>query len=126
MGQKEPQLAALKAATENAKDDAPLLLAYGQALNDGGQPKVALEQFKAASKALDAAPPSKPSPFGGGNPDDALRQQLASQFGVLKQPQLAAAELKKIKPAAAPGGMGGMNFGGGGLPPGVKIVPGGG
>ncbi|BCM91306.1 hypothetical protein IAD21_03176 [Abditibacteriota bacterium] len=119
-GQKQPQLEALKAATENDKNDAGLLVAYGQALSDGGQPKPALEQFKAASKALDNNP-STPSPFGGGNPDDALRQQLAAQFDFLKQPALAKAERAKIKPAA-PGGMGGLNFGG--LPPGVKISPG--
>ncbi len=118
-GQKQPQLEALKAATEEAKNDAGLLVAYGQALNDSGQPKPALEQFKAASKALDDNP-STPSPFGGGNPDDALRQQLVAQFTALKQPTLALAEQKKIKPAA-PNGMGGLNFGG--LPPGVKISP---
>ncbi|RYX82537.1 hypothetical protein EON83_19095 [bacterium] len=119
-GQKQPQLEALKAATEEAKNDAGLLVAYGQALNDSGQPKVALAQFKAASKALDDNP-SQPSPFGGGNPDDALRQQLVAQFTGLKEPKLAAAESAKIKPAA-PGGPGGLNFGG--LPPGIKVTPG--
>lgn len=120
MGQQQPQLEALKAATENAKNDSALLMAYGQALSDAKQPKVALDQFKAASRALDENP-SPPSMFGGGNPDDATRQQLAAQFDLLKQPQLAAAERKKIKPAA-PGNPGGLNFSG--LPPGVKVVPG--
>ncbi len=120
MGQKEPQLAALKAATETAKSDPNLLLTYARALSDAGQPKVALEQLKAAAKAQDDATPTPPSMFGAPNPDDQVRGQLAAMFDALKEPKLAAEQRAKVKPAA-PGGMGGMM---GGLPPGVKIVPG--
>ena len=121
MGQKEPQLAALKAATETDKNDPMLLLTYAQALSDAGQPKVALEQLKLAAKVQDAAPPTPPSMFGGPNPDDQVRTTLASQFEALKEPKLAAEQRAKIKPAA-PGGMGGMNFGG--MQPQIKMVPG--
>ena len=118
-GNKPGQLAALKAATEKEPNDASLRLEYARALRDAGQPKVALAELKAASQRLDEAP-SAPTMFG--NPDDATRQQLAAEFGLLKEPKLAEAERAKIKPAQMPGGMGGL----GGLPPGVQIMPGGG
>ena len=118
--ERQKQQDALAAAVKEVGSDANLRLEYSRALREGGKPKEALAQLKAASTALDASP-SQPSPFGGGNPDDAVRQQLAVEYQVLKQPKLAAAEQAKIKPAAPSpmGGMGGM----GGLPPGVSIAP---
>ncbi len=116
-GNKPEQLGALKAATDKQPDDPNLRLEYARSLRDAGQPKLALEQLKAASKRLDEAP-SPPSPFGF-NPDDATRAQLAAEFGLLKEPQLAAAERAKVKPQQAPGGMGG-------LPGGLQIAPQGG
>lgn len=124
MGQKVPQLDALKAAVNDmkSKPDAGLLIAYGQSLSDGGQPKVALEQFKAASKAMDDNP-SPNSPFGG-NPDDVMRQQLAQQFQLLKEPKLAAAETAKIKPSnSAIQGANNIQLGGAGGSP-IQITPG--
>jgi hypothetical protein len=118
--ERQKQQDVLAAAVKEVGSDANLRLEYARALREGGKPKEALAQLKAASTALDASP-SQPSPFGGGNPDDAVRQQLAVEYQVLKQPKLAAAEQAKIKPAAPSpmGGMGGM----GGLPPGVSIAP---
>ena len=111
-GNKPEQLAALKAASEKQPNDATLRVEYARALRDAGQPKVALEQLKAASQRLDEAP-SPPSPFGF-NPDDATRGQIAAEFGLLKEPKLADAERAKIKPAAQPG-MGGLMGGNGGI-----------
>ena len=112
-GQKPEQLAAFKAAVEKQPNDASLRLDYARALRDAGQPQVALAELQVASKRLDEAP-SAPSMFGG-NPDDDARKQLAAEFGLLKQPQLAAAERAKIKPQA-PGGMGGF-------PGGLQVMP---
>lgn len=114
---KPKQLSALEQAVKAAPSEPNLRLEYARALRLGGQPKLALEQLKAASTAVGASP-SPPSPFGGGNPDDALRQQIAAEYDGLKEAKLAAAERAKIKPAA-PGQMGGM----GGLPPGMSIAP---
>ena len=113
-GDKPQQLAALKAASDKEPNDPNLHLEYARALRDAGQPKVALAELKAASKRLDEAP-SPPSPFGF-NPDDATRQQLAAEFGLLKEPKLAQAERAKVKPAPMPGGMSGM-------PGGIQIQP---
>lgn len=118
---KQKQQDALAAAVKEKSDDANLRLEYARVLREGGKPKEALVQVKAASTAVDASP-SPPSPFGGPSPDDGLRQQIAAEFDALKEPKLAAAVRAKIKPAA-PGGMGGMG-GFGGLPPGIKIQPG--
>ena len=114
-GDKPQQLKSLQAASEKEPNDASLRVEYARALRDAGQPKVALEQLKAASKRLDEAP-SPPSPFGF-NPDDATRGQIAAEYGLLKEPKLAEAERAKIKPAAQPGmgGLGGMMGGGGGI-----------
>ncbi len=79
----------------------------------------AITQLQTASKDLTENPP-QPSMFGG-NPADAQHQQIAQEFSQLGRADLAAAELKKVKPAA-PRGLGGMK----GLPPGVQIMPGGG
>ena len=77
----------------------------------------AVAQLQAASKDLTENPPP-PSMFGG-NPADAQRFQIAQEFSQLGRADLAAAERKKVKPAA-PSSMGGMK----GLPPGVQIMPG--
>ncbi|PQV64469.1 SurA N-terminal domain-containing protein [Abditibacterium utsteinense] len=114
---KVKQQEALEGAVKSKGDDAALRLEYARTLRDGGKPKDALAQLKAASTALDASP-AAPSPFGGGNPDDALRQQIAGEYDALKDAKSAQAERAKIKPAA-PGGMTGMN----GLPPGMTINP---
>ncbi len=114
---RDKQQNALAAATKAAPTDANLRLEYARALRIGGKPKDALQQLKAASTAITANPGS-PSPFGGGNPDDGLHQQVAAEFDALKETKLADAERAKIKPAA-PGPMNGMN----GLPPGVSILP---
>jgi len=117
---KPKQLEALDKAVKAAPSDANLRLEYARALRSGGKPKDALAQLKAASTAITASP-SAASPFGGGNPDDALRQQIAAEFDALKEPKLAQAERAKIPPPqpGQMGGMGGMQ----GLPPGVSIVP---
>ena len=111
---KPEQLKALKEASAKEPNDANLRVEYARALRDGGQPKLALEELKAASKRLDEAP-SPPSMFGF-NPDDATRGQLAAEFGLLKDPKLADAERAKIKPAQQPGMMGGA-------PGGIQIQP---
>jgi len=61
-----------------------------------------VKQLQEASKILDARP-STPSMFGG-NPDDALRYQIASEYDALGKKDLADAERKKIKPQQ-PGGL---------------------
>jgi len=106
-GKVPEEIAALKAAAQNATNDAGVQLAYAQALKDGGQPKEALQQFKVTERTIEDNP-SPPSMFGGPNPDDGLRQQIAAQYDLLKEPKLAAAVRAKIKPAA-PGGMGGAS-----------------
>jgi len=106
-GKVPEEIGALKAAAQNAKNDAGVQFAFAQALKDGGQPKEALEQFKVAARTVDDNP-SPPSMFGGPNPDDGLRQQIAMQYDLLKEPKLAAAVRAKIKPAA-PGGMRGAS-----------------
>ncbi len=111
---KNKQQEALAAAVKAKSDDAMLRLEFARTLRDGGKPKDASAQLKAASVAIDASP-SAPSMFGGGNPDDALRQQIAGEYDALKDAKSAQAERAKIKPAA-PAGMNGM-------PPGMQIAP---
>lgn len=118
----QPKKAAevLKAATEDVNNVPALKLEYARALRDSGDKAGALKQLQGVSKDLDIAPPAPPSMFGG-NPNDALRYQIASEFEALNKRGLAAKERAKVKPAA-PGGMGmpGMSLGGGGnitIPP---------
>ena len=120
---KPEQLVALNGAVENAPQDVDLRLEYVRALRDNGQAKPAQLQLQEASKILDDTPPTPPSPFGGGggDPTAATRAQIAGEFDALKQPKLAEAERRKIKPAA-PMPMGGAG-GAGGLPPGIQIMP---
>lgn len=115
----QKQQEALAAAVKEVGTDANLRLEYARVLRQKGKTKEALAEVKAASTALDANP-GAPSPFGGFNPADQVRQQIAAEYDALKQPKEAAAERAKIKPAA-PGGMGAM----GGMSPNIQIQPGG-
>lgn len=117
---KPAQLEALKAASAAQPNDSAVRIEYARALREAGQPKLALTELKAASKSIDENP-SPPSIFGF-NPDDAARGQLAAEFGLLKEPKLAAAESAKIKPQQ-PGGMGGMMGGMMGGSGGIQIQP---
>ena len=114
-GNKPEQLKSLAAAAKEQPDDSALRIEYARALREAGQPKLALEELKAASKRIDDFP-SPPSVFGF-SPDDASRGQIAAEYTQLKEPKLAAAEQAKIKPQQQPGGMGGMmgGMGGGGI-----------
>ena len=114
---KPAQLDALKAASTEQPNDSALRIEYARALREGGQPKLALIELKAASKSIDENP-APPSMFGF-NPDDASRGQIATEFGLLKEPKLADAERAKIKPQAQPGGM----MGGAGGNGGIQIQP---
>ena len=116
---KPEQLKSLAAAAKEQPNDSAVRIEYARALREGGQPKLALAELKAASKAIDENP-APPSMFGF-NPDDAARGQIAAEFGLLKEPKLAAAEQAKIKPQQQPG-MGGMMGGAGG----IQIQPSGG
>ncbi len=116
---KPEQLKSLAAAAKEQPNDSAVRIEYARALREGGQPKLALTELKAASKAIDENP-APPSMFGF-NPDDAARGQIAAEFGLLKEPKLAAAEQAKIKPQQQPG-MGGMMGGAGG----IQIQPSGG
>ena len=115
-GNKPEQLKSLKAASTAEPNDVMVRIEYARALRDAGQPKVALEELKTASKRIDEAP-SPPSIFGF-SPDDASRGQIASEFDLLKEKKLADAERAKIKPQQQPGGMGGMMGGSG-----IQIQP---
>ena len=112
---KPAQLEALKAASKEQSNDSALRIELARALREAGQPKLALDELKAASKTIDENP-APPSMFGF-NPDDAARGQLAAEFRLLKETKLAEAEQAKIKPQQ-PGGMGGMMGGGG-----IQIQP---
>jgi len=59
-----------------------------------------VKQLQEASKIVDQRP-SAPTMFG--NPNDALRYQIASEYDALGKKDLADAERKKIKPQQ-PGG----------------------
>jgi len=118
---KQPKKAAevLKVAAEETPDTPMLGFEYAKALRESGDKKTALTELQKVSKKLDEAPPAPPSMFGG-NPNDALRFQIAAEYDTLERKELAAAERKKVQ--AAPGGMpGGMGMPGGGM-----IMPGGG
>lgn len=114
-GDKAKRLEMLKAAADEASSDANTHLEYARALREEGKTKEAVAELKKTSKIVDENP-SGPSMFGQ-NPDDMLRQQIASEFDMAKEPKLAAAERKKVKPAA-PGGMGGL-----GGSPNIQIAP---
>lgn len=117
---KAKAVAALADATTKLPEDPSIHLEYAKALRSVGNTKLALAQLQTASSDLTKSP-TPPSPFGGGNPDDALREQIAEEFDANHQPALAKAERARIKPAA-PGGMGGMtSIGGPGSP--ISIAP---
>jgi parvulin-like peptidyl-prolyl isomerase len=118
-GDKAKALETLKQAAQDST--APQLqLEYARALRDAKKNKEALTKLNETSKLLDDNP-SGPSMFGS-NPDDQLRFQLATEYELLGDRARAAAERKKVKPAAQggmPGGFGGM---GGGSP--IQVQPG--
>ncbi|HEX8551792.1 MAG TPA: SurA N-terminal domain-containing protein [Abditibacteriaceae bacterium] len=118
--QTDKALAALQAAVK-AQPAPQLQLELARALREAKRNKEALTVLKEASKSLDDSP-STPSMFGGGNPDDAVRFQIASEYDLLNDKAAAAAERKKVKPAA-PQPMGGMPGMGGPNSP-ISIQPG--
>jgi hypothetical protein len=112
----------LQAAVKDEPTTAQLRIDLARALRENKKPKEAIVQLKEASKILDEHP-SSPSPYGAGNPDDAVRQQIAAEFDAAGDAKLAAAERKKIQPAAPSpmGGMGGLGSMGGNP---IQINPG--
>ena len=109
-GERDKQIETLKAALEGGGDLKMLRADYARALLDAKKNDEALKQVQELSKSIDENP-APPSPFGGGNPDDAMRMQTAQLYDQLGKKDLADKERAKVKPAA-PGGMGGLNFGG--------------
>ena len=103
---KQPQKAVevLKTAAEQTNDAPALDFEYARALREAGDKKTALEELQKISKELATKPPSPPSMFGG-NPDDALRYQISSEYDALGRKDLAAAERKKVAPPQNGGGM---------------------
>jgi hypothetical protein len=92
----------LAAAVKDSPEEPQVLIAYATALQQSKKTDDAVKQLQEASKILDARP-STPSMFGG-NPDDALRYQIANEYDALGKKDLADAERKKIKPQQ-PGGL---------------------
>ncbi|MEO6907673.1 MAG: SurA N-terminal domain-containing protein [Abditibacteriaceae bacterium] len=103
-GLKQPQQAedVLAAAVKDSPEEPQVLIAYATTLQQNRKTDEAIKQLQAASKVLDLRP-STPSMFGG-NPNDALRYQIASEYDALGKKDLADAERKKIKPQK-PGGL---------------------
>lgn len=95
---KQPQKAVdvLALAAKNSPQEPQILISYAVSLREAKKEKEALQQLKAASELLDSRP-STPSMFGG-NPNDALRFQIASEFDALGKKELADKERKKIQP----------------------------
>ncbi|MDF2439581.1 MAG: SurA N-terminal domain [Abditibacteriota bacterium] len=111
-GQADKQLEELKKASESGSAK-QAKIEYARALREQKKNDEALKQLNELSKTLTESP-TQPSPFmGGGNPDDGLRYQIASEFEALGKKDLATAERGKIKPPQAQPGMGGLNLGGG-------------
>ena len=96
--QPDKYIAELTYAVDAARDALPVRLELARALREGKDSKSALEQLQTASKQLENAP-ATPSIFGG-NPNDALHAQIASEYEALGRRDLAAAERKKITPPA--------------------------
>lgn len=119
---KQPKKAVevLKTAAEQTNNAPALDFEYARALRESGDKKTALAELQKISKELDSAPPSQSSMFGG-NPNDALRFQISSEFATLGRVDLARQESAKVKASAGGGGMpGGMMMPGGGsitIPP---------
>lgn len=115
---KQPAKAAeiLAAAVKDAPTSPALHIELAKAYRESKKNKEALAELTEASKAV-TDNPSQPSMFGGGNPDDQIRMQIAAEFDQLGDKAKAEAERKLIKPSA-PGGMGGMGGfpGMGGMP----------
>lgn len=113
--QPDKQLESLKQAAESGSAK-QAKIEYARALREQKKNDEALKQLTELSKTLTESP-TQPSPFmGGGNPDDGLRYQIASEFEALGKKDLAVKERGKIKPPQAQpgmGGLGGLNLGGG-------------
>ena len=103
---KQPQKAVevLKTAANQTNDAPALDFEYARALREAGDKKTALEELQKISKELATKQPSQPSMFGG-NPDDALRYQISSEYDALGRKDLAAAERKKVAPPQNGAGM---------------------
>lgn len=114
----------LRAAANSAQNALPVQLELARALRESKDTAGAIKELQAASKQLDSAPPAQ-SMFGG-NPNDALHEQLAGEFQAAGRADLAAAERKKIAPApTAPGGFGAPGgLGRAGQPNNVITIPG--
>jgi tetratricopeptide (TPR) repeat protein len=99
---KQPQKAeeVMAAAAKDSPEEPQVLIAYATALQQNKKTAEAVKQLQEASKIVDQRP-SAPTMFG--NPNDALRYQIASEYDALGKKDLADAERKKIKPQQ-PGG----------------------
>ena len=117
---KPAAIAALQAGIKADPHDANLHIELARTLHEAGKTAAAVAELAAASQTIDQTP-SQPSMFGG-NPDDALRQQIASEYTALKMPAQAGAQLKKIKPA--PRGPNGLSVAGSSPFGNVHITPG--
>ncbi len=93
--QPDQSLAEMRAAVEKGQNTLPIRLELARTLTERKDTKGALEQLQTASKQLDNTPPVQ-SMFGG-NPNDALRAQLAFEFETAGRKDLAQAERQKIK-----------------------------
>lgn len=122
-------LEALRAATQNAPEDNALRLELARTLATSSNKKDktdALTQLQTLSKNLDRAP-AQPSPFGGGGSNPQMqRLEVASLYEQLGRKDLAGAERQKMKAAPAANSPFPLGGAGGGLPPGVQIIPQGG
>jgi hypothetical protein len=109
---KEPKKAVevLKKANEDVTDSPQLQLEYARALRDAGDKKTAFAELEKITKYLDTTPPPPPSMFGG-NPNDALHYQIASEYEALGKKDLASKERAKVKPQAGGMGMPGLTLG---------------
>jgi tetratricopeptide (TPR) repeat protein len=116
------QIENLQASIKNSGQSVMVRLELARALRETKKTKEAIAQLQEASKALTDNPPPA-SMFGGGNPADAMRMQISSEFETLGRRDLATAERARIAPPQGmpgmPPGMGGMQ----GLPPGVSMMP---
>ena len=95
--QADKYLSEMRAAIAASQNTVPIRLELARALVENKDSKGAIEQLQAASKQLDNAPATQ-SLFGG-NPNDALRAQIASELETAGRLDLATAERKKLTPA---------------------------
>lgn len=121
--QPDKQVENLQAAVKGSENAIPIRLELARALREAKKPKEAVAQLQEASKQVTDNPPA-PSMFSsGGNPADALRFQISSEFEAAGRKDLATAERAKIAPPQGAPGMSGLPPGMQ-LPPGVSLAPG--